>query len=56
MLSYPGDIKYYLVVADLNYVQADLFDVSSYYYLHRNSLVSYYSFILFYRRPINNIK
>jgi hypothetical protein len=56
ILSYPGNTKYYLVAIDLNYIQVDFFDMSSYYYPYRNSLMSYYSFILFYCRPINNTK
>jgi hypothetical protein len=56
ILSYPGNTEYHLVITDLNYIQADFFDVSSYYYLYKNSLISYYSFILFYYRFINNIK
>jgi hypothetical protein len=56
ILFYPGNTEYYLVAIDLNYIQADFFDISSYYYLYRNSLMLYYSFILFYYRPINNTK
>jgi hypothetical protein len=56
MLSYPGNTEYHLVVIDLDYVQANLFDMFSYYYLYKNSLMLYYSFVLFYRYPINNIK
>jgi hypothetical protein len=56
MLSYPGNTKYYLVTIDFNYIQVDFFDIFSYYYLYKNSLMLYYSFILFYYCPINNIK
>jgi hypothetical protein len=56
ILFYLGNTKYYLVAIDLNYIQADLFDMFSYYYLYRNSLISYYSLILFYYYSINNIK
>jgi hypothetical protein len=56
MLFYPGNIKYHLVAADLNYIQADLFDIFSYYYPYKNNLMLYYSFVLFYYYPINNIK
>jgi hypothetical protein len=56
ILSYLGNIEYHLVAIDLNYIQADFFDISSYYYLYRNSLVLYYSFILFYYCLINNTK
>jgi hypothetical protein len=56
MLFYLGNTEYYLVVINLNYIQADFFNVSSYCYLYKNSFVLYYSFVLFYRRPINNIK
>jgi hypothetical protein len=56
MLFYPGNTEYYLVVIDLNYVQADFFNIFSYYYSRRDSLVLYYFFVLFYYRPINNIK
>jgi hypothetical protein len=56
MLSYLGNTEYYLVVINLNYIQADFFDIFSYYYLYKNSFVLYYSFVLFYRCPINNIK
>jgi hypothetical protein len=56
MLFYPGNTEYYLVVIDFNYVQADFFDMFSYYYLYKNNLISYYSFILFYYYSINNIK
>jgi hypothetical protein len=56
ILFYLGNTEYYLVVTNLNYVQVDFFDIFSYYYLYRNSLILYYSFILFYYYPINNIK
>jgi hypothetical protein len=56
MLFYPGNTKYHLVVINLNYIQADFFDISSYCYPYKDSLVLYYSFILFYRYFINNIK
>jgi hypothetical protein len=56
MLFYLGNIKYYLVVINLNYIQANLFDMFSYYYLYKNSLILYYSLVLFYYYPINNIK
>jgi hypothetical protein len=56
MLFYLRNTEYHLVVIDLNYIQVYFFDMSSYYYLYKNSLISYYSFILFYYRPINNIK
>jgi hypothetical protein len=56
ILFYPGNTKYYLVTIDLNYIQVDFFDISSYYYLYKNSLISYYSLILFYYYPINNTK
>jgi hypothetical protein len=56
MLFYLGNIEYYLVVIDLNYIQVDFFDMFSYCYLYRNSLMLYYSLVLFYRRPINNTK
>jgi hypothetical protein len=56
MLFYPGNTEYHLVAIDLNYIQADFFDISSYYYLYKNSLMLYYSFILFYYYPINNTK
>ena len=56
ILSYLRDTEYYLVAINLNYVQADFFDMFSYYYLYKNSLISYYSLILFYCRPINNTK
>jgi hypothetical protein len=56
MLSYLGNTEYHLVIIDFNYVQADFFDMFSYCYLYKNSLILYYSFVLFYRRPINNIK
>jgi hypothetical protein len=44
------------VVSDSNYIQANFFDIFSYYYLHKNNLVLDYSLVLFYRRPINNTK
>jgi hypothetical protein len=56
MLFYLGDTEYHLVVTDLNYIQADLFGVFSCCYPYRNSLISYYSLVLFYYYPINNIK
>jgi hypothetical protein len=56
ILSYPGNTEYHLVVIDFNYVQADFFDIFSYCYLYKNSLILYYSFILFYYCPINNTK
>jgi hypothetical protein len=56
MLSYLGNTKYHLVVIDFDYIQADLFDIFSYYYPHKNSLMLYYSLVLFYYCSINNIK
>jgi hypothetical protein len=56
ILSYLRNTEYYLIAIDLNYIQADFFDMSSYCYLYKNSLISYYSLILFYYYPINNIK
>jgi hypothetical protein len=56
ILSYLGNTKYYLVIVDLDYVQVDFFDIFSYCYLYRNSLILYYSLVLFYRCPINNTK
>jgi hypothetical protein len=56
ILFYLRNTEYYLVVANLNYIQADLFDVFSYCYSHKNSLMLYYSFVLFYCCPINNTK
>jgi hypothetical protein len=56
ILSYPRNIKYHLVVIDFNYIQVDFFDISSYYYLYKNSFMLYYSLVLFYRCPINNTK
>jgi hypothetical protein len=56
MLFYLGDTEYHLVAIDFNYVQADFFDMFSYYYLYKNSFILYYSFVLFYRYLINNIK
>jgi hypothetical protein len=56
MLSYLGNTEYHLVVTNLNYIQANLFDMPSYYYLHKNSFVLYYSLVLFYYYPINNTK
>jgi hypothetical protein len=56
ILSYLGNTEYHLVATDLNYIQADFFDISSYYYLYKNNLILYYSFILFYYRSINNTK
>jgi hypothetical protein len=56
MLFYLGNTEYHLVVIDLNHIQVDFFDMFSYFYLYRNSLMSYYSLILFYCRPINNTK
>jgi hypothetical protein len=56
MLSYLGNTKYHLVAIDLNYIQVDFFDISFYYYPYRNSLMLYYSLILFYYCPINNTK
>jgi hypothetical protein len=56
MLSYLGNTEYHLVVIDLNYIQADFLDMLSYYYLYKNSLMTYYSLILFYYCPINNTK
>jgi hypothetical protein len=56
MLSYPGNTEYHLVAIDLNYVQADFFDIFSYCYLYKNNLILYYSLVLFYYYPINNTK
>jgi hypothetical protein len=56
MLSYLGNTEYHLVAIDFNYIQADFFDIFSYYYPYKDSLMSYYSFILFYYCPINNTK
>jgi hypothetical protein len=56
ILSYLGNIEYHLVVIDLNYIYVDLFNIFSYYYLHKNSLITDYSFVLFYCYPINNNK
>jgi hypothetical protein len=56
ILFYLGNIEYHLVAINFNYVQADFFDIFSYCYPYKNSLILYYSFILFYYRPINNIK
>jgi hypothetical protein len=56
ILFYLGDTEYYLVAIDFNYIQVDFFDIFSYYYLYKNSFMLYYSFVLFYRRSINNTK
>jgi hypothetical protein len=56
MLSYLEDTEYYLVVIDFNYIQVDFFNMFSYCYLYKNSFMLYYSFVLFYYCPINNIK
>jgi hypothetical protein len=56
MLFYLGDIEYYLVATDPNYIQVDFFDIFYYYYLYKNGLMTYYSLVLFYYYPINNIK
>jgi hypothetical protein len=56
ILFYLRNIEYHLVIVDLNYVQVDLFDMFSYYYLYKNSFIPYYSLVLFYYYPINNIK
>jgi hypothetical protein len=39
ILFYLGNTEYYLVAIDLNYIQADFFDISSYCYLYRNSFI-----------------
>jgi hypothetical protein len=56
ILFYLGNTEYHLVATNPNYIQANLLDMFSYYYLYRNSLISYYSFVLFYYYPINNTK
>jgi hypothetical protein len=56
ILFYLGNTEYHLVVINLNYIQANFFNMFSYYYLYKNSLILYYSLILFYCRPINNTK
>jgi hypothetical protein len=56
MLSYLGNTENYLAITDLNYIQADFFGESSYYYPRKDNLVLDHSLVLFDCRPINNSK
>jgi hypothetical protein len=44
------------MISDFNYIQANFFDIFSYFYSYRNSLISNYFFVLFNCYPINNTK